>query len=226
MSTERKPFGAHAGRAWSGTAIEDACLCPQEPCGLVDPGLADPDCPHHPLVRSKSFRQGHSAKDCPGTRIGQLIEQSSLGGADARALRESVPVEVAQEVLRRANAKSSDSLGAVTPLPAAEGGRPGGDGSGPLAAPRRDVPDEEAVAVRRRYDALFQIADHPCSNGDAAFSCPDLPIGWAEWCSYCIAFDALNPSSSPAGSGPGGEAAPSAAERSSRDAAEGASNFP
>lgn len=38
--------------------------------------------------------------------------------------------------------KFHDSLGAVTPLPAAEGGRPGGDGSGPLAAPRRDMPDE------------------------------------------------------------------------------------
>ncbi|MGW4715540.1 hypothetical protein [Nocardia sp. NPDC004260] len=104
------------------------------------------------------------------------------------------------------NGETSDSLGAVTPLPAAEGGRPGGEAAVPPAAPRRDVPDEQTAAMRRWYDALFQIADNPCSNGDAAFSCSDLPISRAEWCSYCIAYDALNPSS-PAGVSPGGEVA-------------------
>ncbi|MCC3333523.1 hypothetical protein [Nocardia abscessus] len=88
--------------------------------------------------------------------------------------------------------EKSSSLGAVPP--AAEGGRPGGDGSGPLAAPRRDMPDEQTAALRRWYDALFLIASNPCSNGDPAVACPDeFGADRKRWCSYCIAADALNP---------------------------------
>lgn len=86
----------------------------------------------------------------------------------------------------------SDSLGAVPP--AAEGGRPGGEAAVPPAAPRRDMPDEQTAAMRRWYDALFQIADNPCSNGDPAVACPDeFGSDRKRWCSYCIAADALNP---------------------------------
>lgn len=56
----------HVGRAWHGHDIEDTCPCPQEPCGLVDPGRADPECQHHPVGRAKSIRQGHKASECPG----------------------------------------------------------------------------------------------------------------------------------------------------------------
>jgi hypothetical protein len=105
---------------------------------------------------------------------------------------------------------SPDPLGTVTP-PAAEGGRPGGEAAAP-AAPRRDMPSEiewpeplppervwvfpepfDREVAQRWRDALKRIADNPCSHGDAAFSCPDLPIGRAEWCSSCIAYEALNP---------------------------------
>lgn len=58
----------HVGRSWRGTAIEDACPCPQEPCGLVDIGRADPGCGHHPPKLAKSMRQGHSADRCPRIR--------------------------------------------------------------------------------------------------------------------------------------------------------------
>lgn len=69
-------FGQHCARAWTGTAIEQSCPCPKEPCGLVDPGRAHPDCLHHPLKRGKSFRQIHSEDHCPGT-------QSAPGAGDS-----------------------------------------------------------------------------------------------------------------------------------------------
>jgi hypothetical protein len=55
----------HVGRAWVGHAIEDACPCPQEPCGLVDYMKADPSCPHHAMAAAKTIRQAHSADKCP-----------------------------------------------------------------------------------------------------------------------------------------------------------------
>jgi hypothetical protein len=58
----------HIGRDWEGHAIEDACPCPKEPCGLVSPARAHPDCDEHPPVLLKSVRQGHVAADCPGAR--------------------------------------------------------------------------------------------------------------------------------------------------------------
>jgi len=57
--------GAHVGRAWTGTRIEDECPCPKAPCGLVDTSQTDPACEHHPVVRGKSIRQGHPADECP-----------------------------------------------------------------------------------------------------------------------------------------------------------------
>lgn len=68
MSTGQnlQPAGTHVGRAWAGHSIEDECPCLQQLCGLVDYGLAHPDCEHHPASRMKSMRQGHRAKDCPG----------------------------------------------------------------------------------------------------------------------------------------------------------------
>lgn len=55
----------HVGRSWSGHEIEDACPCPQVPCGLVDVQEAVDECGHHPALRCKSMRQGHPAEDCP-----------------------------------------------------------------------------------------------------------------------------------------------------------------
>jgi hypothetical protein len=108
-------------------------------------------------------------------------------------------------------------LGADLPPAAAEGGAHPGSSEPPHAvepgAPQPDTtmaPIDAEVALRWR-DALALIADNPCSNGDAALACPD-EFGSERkrrWCSYCTAYDALNPPtpSSPADSAPGGEAA-------------------
>jgi hypothetical protein len=117
-------------------------------------------------------------------------------GTDLMVVESASPQDGALIVWMRNNLPTLldrlDSLGAVPP--AAEGGRPGGDGSGPLAAPRRDMPDEQTAAIRRWYDALFAIAQSPCSNGDPAVACPDeFGANRKRWCSYCIAADALNP---------------------------------
>ncbi|MGW1998409.1 hypothetical protein [Embleya sp. NPDC001921] len=56
----------HRGRSWVGHHVEDACPCPQEPCGLVAGDRIDPTCTEHPAAALKSIRQGHEAPDCPG----------------------------------------------------------------------------------------------------------------------------------------------------------------
>lgn len=43
----------HVGRTWTGHAIEDACPCPQEPCGLVDISHAHPDAGGHGAEASR-----------------------------------------------------------------------------------------------------------------------------------------------------------------------------
>jgi hypothetical protein len=60
--------GNHIGRAWDDTEIEDACPCPQEACGLVDPMRADPECDQHGPGTAKTMRQGHRSDQCPGSR--------------------------------------------------------------------------------------------------------------------------------------------------------------
>lgn len=55
----------HFGRAWSGHEIEDACPCPQAPCGLVSSHEVRPDCGHHAMVAAKTLRQRHVATECP-----------------------------------------------------------------------------------------------------------------------------------------------------------------
>lgn len=55
--------GAHIGRSWSGTPIEDECPCPKADCGLVVWGQTDPECEQH--QPTKTIRQGHDAEDCP-----------------------------------------------------------------------------------------------------------------------------------------------------------------
>lgn len=56
----------HVGRSWSTHELEDACPCPQEPCGLVDAGKVDPKCPEHSFAAAKTLRQSHLSTDCPG----------------------------------------------------------------------------------------------------------------------------------------------------------------
>lgn len=53
----------HKGRAWTGHAIEDACPCEQEACGLV--GEPDPSCDQHSVAAGRSIRQSHLAENCP-----------------------------------------------------------------------------------------------------------------------------------------------------------------
>lgn len=58
-------IGHHIGRSWpdSGTPIEGACPCPQEPCGLIAQENIDPACEQH--RPTKTIRSGHAAEDCP-----------------------------------------------------------------------------------------------------------------------------------------------------------------
>lgn len=58
----------HMGRAWTGTAAEDACPCPKAPCGLAvsDPGVT---CDQHNPADwrdARTMRQMHTSEQCPG----------------------------------------------------------------------------------------------------------------------------------------------------------------
>jgi hypothetical protein len=54
----------HVARAWVGTDIEDACPCPQAPCGHVTLSTVDPGCPEHGMSAAKTIRSSHPAKGC------------------------------------------------------------------------------------------------------------------------------------------------------------------
>ena len=64
----RTDWRYHSGRAWSGTAIEDACPCKKEPCGLVGDGV-DPKCEQHGIGFARTMRQGHYADECPWNKV-------------------------------------------------------------------------------------------------------------------------------------------------------------
>jgi len=53
----------HVGRSWAGHSIEDACICDQEPCGLVS--HENPECDQHGMKAARTLRQHHSAEKCP-----------------------------------------------------------------------------------------------------------------------------------------------------------------
>ena len=61
----------HVSRSWpaSGTPMEDACPCPQEPCGHVRWDRIDPDCPQHSLRAGKTLRSSHTPADCPARAV-------------------------------------------------------------------------------------------------------------------------------------------------------------
>lgn len=58
----------HMSRSWKGmgTPREDACPCPQEPCGHVATSKVVAGCPEHDLSAAKTMRSTHRPKDCPG----------------------------------------------------------------------------------------------------------------------------------------------------------------
>lgn len=122
----------------------------------------------------------------PGADIHELIERSSLGTPVAKALRESVPVEVAERIVQRANARRASGSLDVGPHLGVEGGRPG------AAA---DVGPSAPLDVSNRYRAALQrIAAAPCAHGGGVFTCPEMPGD--DWCPSCVAYDALNPTDS------------------------------
>lgn len=57
----------HIGRSFQGHPLEDACPCPQEPCGLVAMDKALPACDQHGFRKAKTLRQRHLAEQCPGS---------------------------------------------------------------------------------------------------------------------------------------------------------------
>lgn len=56
----------HIGRSFTGHTVEDACPCPQEPCGLIDQTRTSTECEHHAFWAAKTIRQAHSAGQCEG----------------------------------------------------------------------------------------------------------------------------------------------------------------
>jgi hypothetical protein len=57
----------HIGRSFvPHHTIEDECICPQQPCGLIKRDEIDPACPEHALTAAKTFRSNHMHKECPG----------------------------------------------------------------------------------------------------------------------------------------------------------------
>lgn len=68
----------HIGRSFADTHLEDACPCPQEPCGLIARDQVRPDCPEHAVWAGKSIRQGHRPDACVGPPVTQGFRSSSL----------------------------------------------------------------------------------------------------------------------------------------------------
>lgn len=69
--------GLHVGRSFGARRhIEDACPCPQEPCGLVALTRVDPRCEQHTFTRT--FRQMHHPDQCAEITA-HLAGQSSDG---------------------------------------------------------------------------------------------------------------------------------------------------
>lgn len=65
------PGMQHIGRRWSGPdsiswpeLLENPCGCEMAPCGLTVWGRWNEDCKYHGI--SKTIRQSHSEKECPG----------------------------------------------------------------------------------------------------------------------------------------------------------------
>jgi hypothetical protein len=58
-------MGWHISRGFHSTHIEDACPCPQEPCGFVDSAKVEPECDQHPIGRAKTIRNSHKPENCP-----------------------------------------------------------------------------------------------------------------------------------------------------------------
>jgi hypothetical protein len=54
----------HISRSFENTALEDACPCPQEPCGFVARNKIDPSCTEHPIMAAKTIRRMHTHEAC------------------------------------------------------------------------------------------------------------------------------------------------------------------
>lgn len=62
-------MGMHVGRSFNDTRLEDVCICPKEPCGLVDlERVWGGGCEQHDLKYAKTLRQGHKESECPGAK--------------------------------------------------------------------------------------------------------------------------------------------------------------
>lgn len=55
----------HIGRSFSGHALEDECICPKEPCGLISSAKVDTKCEQHGWQFAKTLRQSHPEDSCP-----------------------------------------------------------------------------------------------------------------------------------------------------------------
>lgn len=81
--------------------------------------------------------------------IRDLIERSSLGTPSAKALRESVPVELGQEIVRRANAARAPGVAAVLR-------RAGSELNTCTEAIRAEVANLDRAAIKAALDRVRQ----------------------------------------------------------------------
>lgn len=54
----------HIGSSGEGHEVEDACPCPQSPCGLVAVSTIDPSCAEHGAGSARVILQIHGAMAC------------------------------------------------------------------------------------------------------------------------------------------------------------------
>src|SRR5688500_479234 len=64
----------HISRSFSSTHREDACSCPQEPCGFVARDKVDPTCQDHGLSMGRTIRRSHRPDACPGPATAPVDE--------------------------------------------------------------------------------------------------------------------------------------------------------
>jgi|SRR5688500_15859181 len=79
----------HISRSFSSTHREDACSCPQEPCGFVARDKVDPTCQDHGLSMGRTIRRSHRPDACPGATTPVTI--MTPAGAEITAIAVDEP---------------------------------------------------------------------------------------------------------------------------------------
>lgn len=128
----------HISRTFTGHSVEDACPCPQAPCGLVIVAAIVHTCPQHGKIGRGTILAMHEGEDCPGDGVtpnlhrGVVWDGSTLHAERiARQLNQAGIFATAGAEFQRSTfhsyLKVGVSTGLVSLLP---GNRVGLDGNG------------------------------------------------------------------------------------------------